>query len=404
MRLLHRVGRRGAARRLRHARPPHRRPPRHDARGGTSGTAGPLGRLPSCNTGPANAASARRASCSGSPRSKPKGRGGSRRAGTSRRRCAPICAAAPAGSPSSTPPAARWASTTRPPPLAGRPPQPGAGRPGVPSSKGRTSRPRGPTWCSGVAALPTTRPPEARWSSSARTAPLAPDLRAARASTGRVQGRNSTVPLSHPVDVPEGEWALTLQTTWVEPAYVEPDASWCRPGDAPASPLANGGAFGGKRESPVSDRGAGAGRHRRTTPCDCCGGARTSCASDPSGRHWRWRCAPTERVSCVSGAPTLLPRSVPTGGRGARRASPGVEVEEIDVAGPPVSASLRGAGWAEVLAAQAVLAAPTAPGGSGEVHVAVPGAGSARVALAPRTTVHAAASRSTSGPGRSSAR
>ncbi len=61
-------------------------------------------------------------------------------------------------------------------------------------------------------------------------APLAPSLRAARAGSGRVQGRNSTVPLSHPVEVPEGDWALTLQTTWVEPAYVEPDASWCRPG------------------------------------------------------------------------------------------------------------------------------------------------------------------------------
>ena len=81
--------------------------------------------------------------------------------------------------------------------------------------------------------------------------PLAPGLRAARAGSGRVQGRNSTVPLSHPVEVPDGDWALTLQTSWLEPAYVEPDASWSRPGDSPASPLANGGAFGGKRHSPV---------------------------------------------------------------------------------------------------------------------------------------------------------
>jgi hypothetical protein len=32
----------------------------------------------------------------------------------------------------------------------------------------------------------------------------------------------------------------------VEPAYLEPDASWCRPGGEPVSALANGGAFGGK--------------------------------------------------------------------------------------------------------------------------------------------------------------
>ncbi|MFZ0251570.1 MAG: hypothetical protein WAL61_16625, partial [Acidimicrobiales bacterium] len=42
---------------------------------------------------------------------------------------------------------------------------------------------------------------------------------------------------------------------------------------------------------------------------------------------------------------------------------------------------LRGAGWAEVLAARAALDAPAHAPGSGEAHVAVPGAGSARVAL-----------------------
>src|SRR6202041_17305 len=62
----------------------------------------------------------------------------------------------------------------------------------------------------------------------------------------KVQGRNSGVPVSWPVDLPEGDWVLSLQTTFVEPAYLEPDASWCEPGGEPASPVANGGAFGGK--------------------------------------------------------------------------------------------------------------------------------------------------------------
>ena len=52
--------------------------------------------------------------------------------------------------------------------------------------------------------------------------------------------------------LPPGAWDLTLQTTWVEPAYVEPDASWCVPGGEPASPFGNGGAFGGKLHSPVA--------------------------------------------------------------------------------------------------------------------------------------------------------
>jgi CO/xanthine dehydrogenase Mo-binding subunit len=37
-----------------------------------------------------------------------------------------------------------------------------------------------------------------------------------------------------------------LQTTWVEPAYLEPDAVWCQPGGEPVGPLLNGGAFGAK--------------------------------------------------------------------------------------------------------------------------------------------------------------
>ncbi|MFH3651690.1 hypothetical protein WAH63_21520, partial [Acinetobacter baumannii] len=50
--------------------------------------------------------------------------------------------------------------------------------------------------------------------------------------------------------------AVRLATSWDEPAYLEPDASWCEPGGEPASPLANGGAFGGKEASvaPVAAR------------------------------------------------------------------------------------------------------------------------------------------------------
>jgi hypothetical protein len=64
-----------------------------------------------------------------------------------------------------------------------------------------------------------------------------------------------------------------------------------------------------------------------------------------------------------------------------RASCPGVAVELVDVAGPPVSPDLRGAGWAEVLAARAALATSERVSGFGDVHVAVPGAGSARVVL-----------------------
>jgi len=208
-------------------------------------------------------------------------------------------------------------------------------------------------------------------------APLATDLRTARAGHGRVQGRNSTVPLSHPVGPPPGPWALALQTTWVEPAYVEPDASWCRPGGVPASPLANGGAFGGKRYSPVP--------------------ARARVRADEAGEAVRvlW-----QREDVVRHGPKRPPLAIAlradgTGvvrvGRSAgsadlaplvarlRALCPGVEVEEVEVAGPPVASDLRGAGWAEVLAALHALGAEPGPPGTGGADVHVPGAGSARV-------------------------
>jgi len=82
---------------------------------------------------------------------------------------------------------------------------------------------------------------------------VADSLLEARARAGKVQGRRTTVdpglPLVLPDAVPGG---VRLATSWVEPAYLEPDASWCAPGGEPATPLANGGAFGGKVASPAA--------------------------------------------------------------------------------------------------------------------------------------------------------
>ncbi len=81
---------------------------------------------------------------------------------------------------------------------------------------------------------------------------LGPTVLAARASAGKVQGRRTTAAERPPLldrlpECPPG--GVRLATSWVEPAYLEPDASWCVPGGEPASPVANGGAFGGKLHS-----------------------------------------------------------------------------------------------------------------------------------------------------------
>ena len=72
----------------------------------------------------------------------------------------------------------------------------------------------------------------------------------ARAIAGKVQGRRTTVPERPPLPLPPcPPGGVRIATGWVEPAYLEPDASWCVPGGEPATPLANGGAFGGKASS-----------------------------------------------------------------------------------------------------------------------------------------------------------
>ncbi len=79
---------------------------------------------------------------------------------------------------------------------------------------------------------------------------VAESLHLARSIAAKTQGRRTTRSVSPPIAplaTPEG--GVSLATSWLEPSYLESDASWCLPGGEPANPLANGGAFGGKAES-----------------------------------------------------------------------------------------------------------------------------------------------------------
>jgi hypothetical protein len=168
---------------------------------------------------------------------------------------------------------------------------------------------------------------------------VAETLDEARRLSGKVQGRRTTVPLTWPLAVPEGDWVRTLRTTWVEPAYLEPDASWCRPGGEPASARGNGGAFGGKERSEVE-----------------------SVARRLAGEHGRAVRVIYTREDVVRLGPKRPPIAagirddgsgvievVRTDGIDAaiHRVAPRVEVRQVEVTGPPTSAGLRGAGWVE---------------------------------------------------------
>jgi CO/xanthine dehydrogenase Mo-binding subunit len=195
---------------------------------------------------------------------------------------------------------------------------------------------------------------------------VADTLVEARRLAAKTQGRRTTVDVTHPIEPPDGDWAVTLQTTWVEPAYLELDASWCEPGGQPASPLANGGAFGGKTWTPVM-----------------------AAARELADLHGRAVRVLLSREDTVRMGPKRPPAAA--GARrdgtgvirvartdGVRAAiegyAPGLTVDEVDVPGPPTSIALRAAGWAEaavLLAGASGEARPvTAPNGSvGEAHI-----------------------------------
>jgi aerobic-type carbon monoxide dehydrogenase small subunit (CoxS/CutS family) len=200
-------------------------------------------------------------------------------------------------------------------------------------------------------------------------------LTEARARSGTHQGRRTTVDPRPPVELPAGDWAVSLQTTWVEPAYLEPDASWCAPGGQPATPLANGGAFGGKVTTEV--------------------GAVARRLADEHDRPVRVLLSREDTVRIGAKRPPVA-GGVDRAGRGVLRVvrtagieaavaavAPGLRVESVDVAGPPTSLSLRAAGWAEaaVLVGAATGAAEVrAP--SGAVAEAEVGDGRLRVRVA----------------------
>ncbi len=169
---------------------------------------------------------------------------------------------------------------------------------------------------------------------------VAETMTAARRSAKKVSGRRTTAPLHWPIELPSGEWVRTLRTTWVEPGYVELDAAWCAPGGEPVGPAGNGGAFGGKADSAVA-----------------------SAARRLADEHGRAVLAAYAREDVVRRGPKRPPiaAGIRADGSGVVRVArtegvvdaiaaiaPAIVVEEVDVPGPPTSADIRAAGWAEV--------------------------------------------------------
>jgi hypothetical protein len=197
----------------------------------------------------------------------------------------------------------------------------------------------------------------------------------ARAASAKIQGRSSTMALRHPVPSPEVHGAaIALATTFVEPAYVEPDASWCEPGGEPSSPFANAGAFGAKRHSAIrADARRLADEHGRAVlalwPREEV--VRRGKKRPPLAMALRADGTGTVRVGVTPGSDDLSELMASIGSL-----LEGVDIELVDVSGPPVGASHRGAVLAELLAARAVLVAREGP-----VSVTTPNGARATVSI-----------------------
>ena len=195
-------------------------------------------------------------------------------------------------------------------------------------------------------ALNAVRAADGSWGGAARAAD-------ARAIAGVVPGRRTTAPLDWPVELPEGDWVRTMRTTWTEPGYLELDATWCAPGGTAAAVLGNGGAFGGKLAGELVDTARRLADEHGTP-------VRIRFSREDVVRRGPKR--PPLAIALRSDGSGILRVARPVDDadeqrllRSLRRTPAAIEVEFVDVTGPPVSASLRGAGWAELAAALSSL-------------------------------------------------
>ncbi len=177
---------------------------------------------------------------------------------------------------------------------------------------------------------------------------VANSLLEARPVAGKVQGRRTTIEDQPPLPLPERPLGgVRLATGWVEPAYLEPDASWCEPGGEAATPLANAGAFGGKESSvaPVAARQLADRLGRRV---------RVVLSREDVVRHGPKR-PPIAASSVYDGDAVVVRGHVVKGGEAAfagesmtpYRVNVDQRWDAVPVAGPPVATHLRTVGSAE---------------------------------------------------------
>ncbi len=203
---------------------------------------------------------------------------------------------------------------------------------------------------------------------------VANSLADARAEAKRMQGRNSTASMSWPVEVPEGEWVVSLQTTWVEPAYLETDAAWCAPGGEPSPLSANGGGFGGKEypgHPPVVQEAARQLADEYERPV-------LALASREDTVRWGPKRPPLAAGIDANGNGSIRVAATPGLEDALRQLVPDWTVETVAVPGPATSLAFRASPWAEILMLQRAWEMETGTMAGSSGWITGPPGGSAR--------------------------
>lgn len=165
----------------------------------------------------------------------------------------------------------------------------------------------------------------------------------ARRQAGKVQGRRTTLEPVPPIQIPDPpagtQWDIHLATCWTEPGYLETDAAWCEPGAQPSDPLANGGAFGGKTNSPVRDEA-------QQLAAELGQPVRVLWSREDTVRRGPKR-PPIAAGLRADGTGIIHLARTPGAAQVLRSILPAAQTVEVDVPGPPTSMNLRAAVWAE---------------------------------------------------------
>jgi len=208
-------------------------------------------------------------------------------------------------------------------------------------------------------------------------------LAQARQQAGKVQGRRTTLEPAPPIDIPEPppgtQWDVRLATCWTEPGYLETDAAWCVPDGEPSDPLANGGAFGGKAESPVRDEA----RHLAE---ELGQPVRVLWSREDAVRRGPKR-PPLAAGLHADGTGIIRIARTPGAAEVLQAVLPNADIVEVDLPGPPTSTALRAAPWAEAQMLAAALnrrqAADPLVESTATVDVTSPDGAAARATVSP---------------------